>query len=99
MCIRDRHSSAPNPPDPTTVARVLTVERRQRARALGAAIRLGCDLAGRNPTLLPHSTLDIDGETLTLSTDPAWKDMLLGEQTAKRATTLAQALKLKLQLG
>lgn len=94
-----RHSSAPNPPDPTTVSRVLTVERRQRARALGAAIRLGCDLAGRNPTLLPHSTLDISGETLTLSTDPAWRDMLLGEQTAKRASTLAQALKLKLQLG
>lgn len=94
-----RHSSAPTPPEPGTVARVLTTERRQRARALGAAIRLGCDLAGRNPTLLPHSTLDIRGDTLTLSTEPAWKDMLLGEQTAKRATTLAQALKLKLQLG
>ena len=69
------------------------------ARALGAAIRLGCDLSGRNPGLLPHSRLAIEGERLTLTTDPDWRDMLLGEQTAKRAQTLAQALRLKLQVG
>lgn len=94
-----RHSSAPNTPDQTTVAKVLSNERRQRARALGAAIRLGCDLSGRNPGLLPHSRLAIEGERLTLTTDPDWRDMLLGEQTAKRAQTLAQALRLKLQVG
>lgn len=94
-----RHSSAPNPPDTTTVGRVLTVERRQRARALGAAIRLGCDLAGRNPKLLPRARLTQEDGRLRLSADPGWRDMLLGEQTPKRANTLAQALKLKLQLG
>ncbi|WP_374660510.1 Ppx/GppA family phosphatase [Phenylobacterium sp.] len=94
-----RHSSAPNTPDQTTVAKVLTTERRQRARALGAAIRLGCDLSGRNVGLLPHSRLAIEGDRLVLTTQPGWGDMLLGEQTAKRAQTLAQALRLKPQIG
>ncbi len=35
-----RHTSAPNPPEATAVARVIGTERRQRARALGAAVRL-----------------------------------------------------------
>ena len=94
-----RHSSAPATPEPGTVSKVLSVERRQRARALGSAIRLGCDLSGRNASLLGHSTLSIEGDRLILRAQEGWSDMLLGEQTAKRAQTLAQALKLKLQLG
>jgi exopolyphosphatase/guanosine-5'-triphosphate,3'-diphosphate pyrophosphatase len=94
-----RHSSAPATPEPGTVSKVLSVERRQRARALGSAIRLGCDLSGRNAGLLSHCTLSIEGERLVLAAQDGWADMLLGEQTAKRAQTLAQALKLKLQLG
>jgi exopolyphosphatase/guanosine-5'-triphosphate,3'-diphosphate pyrophosphatase len=81
------------------VARLLTVERRQRARALGAAIRLGCDLAGRNAGLLARASLSVDGDRLRLTAETGWADMLLGEQTAKRAATLAQVLKLKLELG
>jgi exopolyphosphatase/guanosine-5'-triphosphate,3'-diphosphate pyrophosphatase len=94
-----RHSSALSTPEPLVIARVLSAERRQRARALGTAVRLGCDLAGRNAGLLPHARLAIVGERLRLSAEPGWGDMLLGEQTAKRAATLAQALKLKLDLG
>lgn len=94
-----RHSSAPVTPEPETVARVLSPERRQRARALGAAVRLGCDLSGRNATLLPHASLVISDGRLTLGAEPNWRDMLLGEQTAKRAATLAQALKLKLEMA
>lgn len=94
-----RHSSAPSPPDAATVAKVLSAERRQRARALGSAIRLGCDLSGRNASLLAHCTLAIEGDSMVLTPQPGWGDMLLGEQTAKRAQTLAQALRLKLQLG
>ena len=93
-----RHSSAPITPEPETVAKVLSPERRQRARALGAAVRLGCDLSGRNATLLPHASLVISEGHLTLGAEPDWRDMLLGEQTAKRAATLAQALKLKLEM-
>jgi len=94
-----RHTTAVTTPEPQAVARLLTAERRQRARALGAAIRLGCDLSGRNPRLLPKAALAIHGERLLLSAAPGWHDMLLGEQTAKRAATLAGVLKLKLQVG
>lgn len=94
-----RHSSAPSTPDPATVAKVLSTEGRQRARALGSAIRLGCDLSGRNASLLAHCALVIEGDSLILTPQPGWGDMLLGEQTAKRAQALAQALRLKLQLG
>jgi len=98
-CVFSRHSAASSTPEETTIARILSPERRQRARALGAAIRLGCDLSGRNPRLLEHSSLSVKGDRLRLSAGPGWEDMLLGEQTAKRATTLATALRLKLELS
>jgi exopolyphosphatase/guanosine-5'-triphosphate,3'-diphosphate pyrophosphatase len=94
-----RHTSSPNLPEAETVARVISAERRQRARAIGAAVRLGCDLSGRNPRLLEKSSLSINGDRLVLTAAAGWEDMLLGEQTAKRAQTLASALKLKLELG
>jgi exopolyphosphatase/guanosine-5'-triphosphate,3'-diphosphate pyrophosphatase len=94
-----RHTSAPNPPEAAAVARVIGADRRQRARALGAAVRLGCDLSGRNPRLLESSSLTLQGERLRLTAADGWEDMLLGEQTTKRAQTLASALKLKLELG
>jgi exopolyphosphatase/guanosine-5'-triphosphate,3'-diphosphate pyrophosphatase len=90
-----RHSAASTPPEGATVNRLLTPGRRQRARALGAAIRLGCDLSGRNPLLLPNVTLAVDKDLLQLRAKPGWEDMLLGEQTAKRAQTLAAALRLR----
>ena len=93
-----RHSAATPPIDGTAIGRVLTSERRQRARALGSAIRLGCDLSGRNPRLLEKSSLTVRGEKLVLTALAGWEDMLLGEQSARRAQTLAQALKLKLEM-
>jgi exopolyphosphatase/guanosine-5'-triphosphate,3'-diphosphate pyrophosphatase len=94
-----RHTAALATPEPHTIARVLSAERRQRARALGSAVRLGCDLSGRNPRLLEKSSLAIRGDRLVVTAARGWEDMLLGEQTAKRAQTLASALKLKLELG
>jgi len=94
-----RHTSAPTPPEAAAVARILRADRRQRARALGAAVRLGCDLSGRNPRLLEKSALTVKGEHLRLTAANGWEDMLLGDQTARRAQTLATALKLKLELG
>jgi exopolyphosphatase/guanosine-5'-triphosphate,3'-diphosphate pyrophosphatase len=94
-----RYTSATTPPEAEAVSRVIGAERRQRARALGAAVRLGCDLSGRNPRLLEKSSLAIQGDRLILTAALGWGDMLLGEQTAKRAQTLASALKLKLELG
>ncbi|WP_411288847.1 Ppx/GppA family phosphatase [Phenylobacterium sp.] len=94
-----RHTSSPTLPETIGIGRVLSSERRQRARALGAAVRLGCDFSGRNPRLLEKSKLTISADKLKLAAAPGWSDMLLGEQTAKRAQTLAAALKLKLDLG
>lgn len=94
-----RHSAAPQPPDASAVGRVLSPERRQRARAIGAAIRLACDLSARNARLLEKSAVTIRGDRLSLTALTAWEDMLLGEQTTRRAQALAQALKLKLEMG
>ena len=63
-----------------------------RARALGAALRLGCDLSGRSPALLAATGLVLQGRTLTLSTSASEADLLLGEQTRKRLATLADTL-------
>lgn len=93
-----RHSASA-PPDPQGFGRILSPDRRQRARALGAAIRLGCDLSARNPRLLEKSSVAIQGDRLVLSALAGWEDMLMGEQTARRAQALAQALKLKLELA
>ncbi len=93
-----RHSSAPAPPDPDTVGRILSPDRQRRARALGSAIRLGCDLSGRNVTLLEKSSLSLTSDRLVLSALSGWEDMLLGEQTARRAQALASALKLRLEM-
>ena len=97
--IFSRHTTATTTPEPQVVARLLDPDQRLRARALGAAIRLGCDLAGRNPRILERSALSIRGDRLTLTAEAGWTDMLLGEQTAKRAATLAGVLNLKLKFG
>ena len=94
-----RHSTAPQPTEGDTLNRVLSTDRRRRARALGAAIRLGSDLAGRNPLLLEKSSLAARGDRLVLSALEGWGDMLLGEHVARRAQALATALRMKLDLA
>jgi exopolyphosphatase/guanosine-5'-triphosphate,3'-diphosphate pyrophosphatase len=93
-----RHTGRSNLPRPQVVSRLLSPERIQRARALGAALRLGCELSGRNPELLLHAHLDIRPGALVVEADEAWAALLLGEQTAKRAGTLAQLLERELRM-
>lgn len=87
-----RHTTHDTLPEPATIARILPEEHRRKARALGAAIRLGCDLSGRSSSLLSHSKIALNDRKLSLTTDPKWADMLLGEQTKRRAQALAHAL-------
>ena len=94
-----RYTASAVTPESQTITRVLSPERAARARALGAAMRLGCDLSGRSADLLRRSKLDITGEVIRLTADGRWADMLLGEQTAKRAATLADQLELGLRMG
>lgn len=87
-----RHTGSATMREPDLAARLLSKDRQTRARALGSAIRLACDLSGRSPDLLARSRLSVRGDTLTLEAETDWADMLLGEQTAKRAQTLAGVL-------
>jgi exopolyphosphatase / guanosine-5'-triphosphate,3'-diphosphate pyrophosphatase len=87
-----RHTASMALREPRTINRLLNAERLLRARALGAALRLGCDLSGRNPALLAHARLDFKPGAVVVSADEAWTAVLLGEHTAKRAATLAGLL-------
>jgi exopolyphosphatase/guanosine-5'-triphosphate,3'-diphosphate pyrophosphatase len=94
-----RHTAAASPPEPRLLARILSDERLERALALGAALRLGCEISGRSGELLARSRLAIAGDALALTADEHWTDVLLGEQIAKRAAQLADRLDLGLKIG
>lgn len=80
------------------VSRLLTPERLRRARSLGFALRLGCDLSGRSPPLLSAASLGLEKGAAVLTAEKANADLLLGEQTAKRLAALAQSLELSSKL-
>ena len=94
-----RHTAAATVPQPELTQRLLTHEGMQRARALGAAIRLACDLSGRSPELLQRATLSLEPDAVVLEVEDGAAPILLGEQTAKRAATLAALLERDLRLG
>ncbi|MEO8811522.1 MAG: Ppx/GppA phosphatase family protein [Caulobacteraceae bacterium] len=93
-----RHSGSTAAPSPALIERLLSPERRARARALGTAIRLGCDMSGRSPGLLAHARLEIRPNAVILEADEGWAATLLGEQTAKRAGALAGQLGRELRI-
>ncbi len=77
------------------VGRLLSPDRMRRAKALGAAMRLGADLAARRPALLSRSSLSTAKGTVVLSVDAHTADLLLSEQTSKRLETLGKTLELE----
>jgi exopolyphosphatase/guanosine-5'-triphosphate,3'-diphosphate pyrophosphatase len=93
-----RHTAATTVPAQELVSRLLTHERQQRARALGSAIRLGCDLSGRSPELLALARLEIRANAVILEADEPYAPILFGEQTTKRAATLAALLERDLKM-
>ncbi len=93
-----RHTASANTPQPRIIGRLLSLERQQRARALGAAMRLGCDLSGRSSALLARSTLKLDDRYVRVLAQKDAADLLLGEQTARRAQTLAVLLEREAKL-
>jgi exopolyphosphatase/guanosine-5'-triphosphate,3'-diphosphate pyrophosphatase len=82
-------------PLPELLGRLLSQERLHRARALGLALRLGCDLSGRSPALLAASSLSIELQELVLTAHPGQADLLLSEQSRKRLNALAAQLELE----
>lgn len=93
-----RYGGSASTPQPATVSRLLSDDQRLQARTLGLAIRLACDLSGRSPQLLANAGASVDKGTLTLSTTDGYADVLLGEQTKKRAKALADAMDLGLSI-
>lgn len=93
-----RHTAAATVPQPDLIARLLTHEGVQRARALGAAIRLACELSGRSPELLERARLSFSPKAVTLEVDEAAAPILLGEQAQKRGAALAALLERELRL-
>jgi len=93
-----RHTTHDDLPEAATIARIIPDFLRRRARALGAAIRLGCDLSGRSSGLLAKSRIELQDEKLVLRAEPKWADMLLGEQTKRRAQAVANALNVGLEI-
>jgi exopolyphosphatase/guanosine-5'-triphosphate,3'-diphosphate pyrophosphatase len=93
-----RHTGSGAMPAPVIVTRLLSPERYQRARALGAAIRLGCDLSGRSPALLARARLEFKSNAVVLQADVGWEDTLLGDPVGKRAATLATLLERELKI-
>lgn len=88
-----RYTAAEPPPTAATVVqRLLTPERARRARALGAAVRLGAELSGRNPVLLENARLRFERRSAILTTAPAWASLLAPEQVLKRLGALASTL-------
>lgn len=74
------------------VTRLLTPDRLKRARALGAAMRLGCDLSGRSPKLLEAASLRPGPRGLHLVIRADKAELVMGEQTRKRLSSLAEVL-------
>ena len=97
LAVFHRYAGERTPNDPS-IPRVLSVERRGRAEVLGAAMRLGCDLSGRSPELLGEAALRRVKTDLVLTVKPGAADLLLGEQTTKRAQALANALGAELKI-
>lgn len=93
-----RYGGGPATPQPEVVNRLLDEDQRMRARALGLAIRLGCDLSGRSAQLLANASVQVKSGTLVLTATTGYGDLLLGEQTRRRAKALADALGLKLEI-
>lgn len=94
-----RYGGGPATPEPDTVSRLLSEPAATRARALGLAMRLGCDLSGRSPQLLANARAVVADGALRLTASPGYSDLLLGEQTRRRAKALADAMDLRLDIG
>lgn len=93
-----RYGGTRDMPEAPTVRRLLSKEATTRAKVLGLAIRLGCDLSGRAAQTLRDSSLRIEDGRLIVTAAANRSDILMGEQTNKRANALATALGLKLEI-
>ena len=96
--IYTRYSGDPYAKEPVLINRILGDDQLQMATRLGLLLRLGCDLSAKSSILLSHAHVRHDGPQLTLGANTGWEDLLLGEQTRRRARALANHMKLQLNI-
>jgi exopolyphosphatase/guanosine-5'-triphosphate,3'-diphosphate pyrophosphatase len=98
VAIYARYGGIGDTHDPQLIRGLLRRDQIERARNIGLAMRLGCDLSGRAPKLLWESSIAVTSGRLILTSEP-WHDaMLRGDQAVKRAMSLASALGLTLDI-
>lgn len=93
-----RYGGGASTPLPAAIDRLLSPPARLSARAMGLAMRLGCDLSGRSPQLLANARVTVKGASLKLTASDGYADVLLGDQTRRRAKALAEVMGLKLEI-
>jgi len=93
-----RHTAASDIRAPEIVFRLLGPDQYQRARALGAAIRLACDISGRTSELLARTSLEFRPGAVVLRAGQELGDELLGEIAIKRGGALAATLDRELKI-
>lgn len=98
LCAFHRYAYRGEPPARMVVARLLDEEQRARARASGAAMRLGADLSGRSAGLLATCALKLHAGRLSLEPAPAGRG-LVTDQVRKRLGQLAAVLGLEAVTG
>lgn len=96
--IYTRYSGDAYAKEPVLINRILGDDQLQMATRLGLLLRLGCDLSAKSSALLSHAHVRHDGHQLTLGANTGWEDLLLGEQTRRRARALANHMKLQLNI-
>jgi len=98
VAMNARYGGETRTPSPGAVDRLLSQTGQKRARALGLAMRLACDLSGRSPQLLANAAATVEKGALRITAAEGYADMLLGEQTRRRAKALAEAMNLTLKI-
>ncbi|MDX2236324.1 MAG: Ppx/GppA family phosphatase [Hyphomonadaceae bacterium] len=84
------HRYSKSPPTAPAFERLLTDDQRRAAAALGAALRLGCDLSARSEAILDRTTLALVDGAVQLAA-PGAED-LISDQVLKRLDSLGAAL-------
>ncbi len=93
-----RHASRNDPPEMAVLTHLLNPAQMSRAKALGFAMRLGCDVSGRAAVFLQNCELKLRPQGLLLQASPKWADMLLGDTTQKRLGQLGEVMGLPVQI-
>ena len=96
MTLFARYGGGSKAPMQGLVNQLLSPIGQKRAKALGQAMRLACDLSGRSPQLLANAAISVDKTRLKLTAVKGYNRMLLGSQTKRRAKALADTLELEL---